>query len=124
MVLDVKNATCTLDASLCREIHESLFLFLDAAIVGPIKRCSGPSFITLGMQGTLRLWMLALLGATTVVTPRECWLSTLGVLHPGVPVMWQTHIRDPSPTAGSCKGGRFPNVTRLHWLCVSAGVRQ
>ena len=31
--------------------------------------------------------------------PRECWLSTLGVLHPGVPVMWHTHIRDLSPTA-------------------------
>ena len=47
-----------------------------------------------------------------------------GVLHPGVPVMWYAHIRDLFPTAESCKGGRFPNVTRLHWLCVSAGVRQ
>ena len=31
--------------------------------------------------------------------PRECWLSTLGVLHPGVPVMWYGHIRDMSPSA-------------------------
>ena len=47
--------------------------------------------------------------------PRECWLSTLGVLHPGVPVMWYGHIRDLSPSAEGCKGGRMPNVTRLHW---------
>ena len=26
--------------------------------------------------------------------PNECRLRTLAVLHPGVPVMWQTHIRD------------------------------
>ena len=31
--------------------------------------------------------------------PRECWLSTLGVLHPGVPVMKYDHIRDLSPSA-------------------------
>ena len=30
---------------------------------------------------------------------RECWLCTLAVLHPGVTVMWHTHIRDLSPTA-------------------------
>ena len=47
--------------------------------------------------------------------PRECWLSTLGVLHPGVPVMWYGHIRDLSPTAEGCMGGRLPNVTLLHW---------
>ena len=47
--------------------------------------------------------------------PRECWLSTLGVLHPGVPVMWYGHIRDLFPTAEGCKGSRLPNVTRLHW---------
>ena len=47
--------------------------------------------------------------------PKECWLSTLGVLHPGVPVMWYGHIRDLSPTAESCMGGRPPNVTLLHW---------
>ena len=47
--------------------------------------------------------------------PRECWLSTLGVLHPGVPVMWYGHIRDLSPTAKGCMGGRTPNVTMLHW---------
>ena len=38
-----------------------------------------------------------------------------GVLHPGVPVMWYGHIRDLSPTAEGCMGGRLPNVTRLHW---------
>ena len=47
--------------------------------------------------------------------PRECWLSTLGVLHPGVLVMWYGHIRDLSPTAEGCMGGRLPNVTLLHW---------
>ena len=47
--------------------------------------------------------------------PRECWLSTLGVLHPGVPVRWYGHIRDLSPTAKGCMGGRTPNVTLLHW---------
>ena len=55
------------------------------------------------------------LGATAVVTPRECWLSTLGVLHPGVPVMWYGHIRDLFPTAGGCMGSRLPNATMLHW---------
>ena len=29
--------------------------------------------------------------------PNECRLCTLAVLHPGVPVMWHTHIRDLSP---------------------------
>ena len=47
--------------------------------------------------------------------PRECWLSTLGVLHPGVPVMWYCHIRDLFPTAGGCMGSRLPNATMLHW---------
>ena len=46
---------------------------------------------------------------------RECWLSTLGVLHPGVLVMWYGHIRDLSPTAEGCMGGRLPDVTLLHW---------
>ena len=46
--------------------------------------------------------------------PKECWLSTLGVLHPGVLVMWYGHIRDLSPTAEDCMGGRLPNVS-LHW---------
>ena len=55
---------------------------------------------------------------------RECWLSTLGVLHPGVPVMWHAHIRDLFTTAEGCERSRLPNVTRLHWACVSAGVRQ
>ena len=27
--------------------------------------------------------------------PRECWLSTLGVLHPGVPVMWYAPHQGP-----------------------------
>ena len=56
--------------------------------------------------------------------PRECWLSTLGVLHPGVPVMWYGHTRDLFPTAEGCKGSRLPNVARLHWAYVSTGVRQ
>ena len=47
--------------------------------------------------------------------PWECWWSTLGVLHPGVPVMWYGHIRDLSPTAEGCMGGRLPNATSLHW---------
>ena len=56
--------------------------------------------------------------------PRKCWLSTLGVLHPGVPAMWYGHIRDLFPTAEGCKGSRLPNVTMLHWACYRAGVRQ
>ena len=56
--------------------------------------------------------------------PKECWLSTLGVLHPGVHVMWYGHIRDLFPTTESCKGSRLPNVTRLHWAYVRTGVRQ
>ena len=47
--------------------------------------------------------------------PRECWLSTLGVLHPGVLVMWYGHIRDLFPAAKGCMGSRLPNVTMLHW---------
>ena len=39
------------------------------------------------------------LGATAVVTPRSASYLLLGVLHPGVPVMWHGHIRDLSPTA-------------------------
>ena len=31
-------------------------------------------------------------------------MSTLAVLHPGVPVMWHTHIRDLSPTAEAARG--------------------
>ena len=46
---------------------------------------------------------------------QECWLSTLGVLHPGVPVMLNGHIRDLFPTAEGCMGSRVPNVTLLHW---------
>ena len=32
------------------------------------------------------------------------------MLHPGVPVMWRGHIRDLSPTAEGCMGGRLPNA--------------
>ena len=46
---------------------------------------------------------------------RECWLSTLGVLQPGVPVMCYGHIRDLFPTAEGCMGSRLPNATMLHW---------
>ena len=45
--------------------------------------------------------------------PKECRLSTLAVLHPGVPVMWQTHIRDLSPTAEAVRGERILKVTEL-----------
>ena len=55
---------------------------------------------------------------------RECWLFVLGVLHPGVSVLWQTHIRDLSPSAESSKGGRFFQCNKLPLLCVSTGVRQ
>ena len=48
------------------------------------------------------------LGATAVVTPEECWLSTLGVLHPGVPVMWYAYIRDLFPTAEAVRGAVCP----------------
>ena len=43
--------------------------------------------------------------------PRECQLGALAVLHPGVPVMWHTHIRDLSPTAEAVKGSRISKVT-------------
>ena len=55
------------------------------------------------------------LGATAVVTPGSAGYLLWKWLHPGVPVMWYGHIRDLLPTAGGCKGGRMPNVTRLHW---------
>ena len=47
--------------------------------------------------------------------PKECWLSTLGVLHPGAFAMWYGHIRDLFHTAESCMGSRLPNATMLHW---------
>ena len=64
--------------------------------------------ITLEMQGTLRWWVLALPGRDDRRYTRECWLCTLGVLHPGVPVMWQTHIRDLSPSAEAVRGAAYP----------------
>ena len=39
---------------------------------------------------------------------KECRLCTLAVLHPGVPVMWHTHIRDLSPTAEAVRGAAYP----------------
>ena len=39
---------------------------------------------------------------------RECWLSALGVLHPGVTVMWYAHIRDLFPTAEAVRGAVCP----------------
>ena len=61
--------------------------------------------------------------------PRECWLSTLGVLHPGVPVMWYGHIRDLFPTVEGCKGSRLPQCNNvalgtanvMFWCHVSDG---
>ena len=54
--------------------------------------------------------MLALPGCDCGRYSKECWLFTLGVLHPGVPFMWQ---------AESCKGGRLPKGNK-----VALGVRQ
>ena len=48
------------------------------------------------------------LGATAVVTPGSAWLSTLGVLHPGVPAMWHAHVRDLSPTAEAVREAVCP----------------
>ena len=53
------------------------------------------------------------LGATVVVTPGSAGYLHRGVLHPGVPVY--AHIRDLSPTAEGCMGGRSPKVTELPW---------
>ena len=47
-----KNATCTLDASLCQEGHETSFCFLVRRLLDYASW--GPSFVTFGMQGTLR----------------------------------------------------------------------
>ena len=46
---------------------------------------------------------------------RECWLSTLGVLHPCVPVMWYDHIRDLSPQL-KLKGEPYIQGNELSWL--------
>ena len=40
--------------------------------------------------------------------PRERRLCTLAVLHPGVPVMWHTHIRDLSPTVEAVREAAYP----------------
>ena len=48
----------------------------------------------LGMQGTLRSWSWHSSGRDRGRYPGRCWLFTLGVLHPGVPVMWCGLIRD------------------------------
>ena len=58
--------------------------------------------------------------------PSECWFSALGVLHPGVPVMWYAHIRDLSPTAKAVRGAERPRkqgylgVKQMWWslTCV------
>ena len=99
--------------SLCREIDD-LLLFLDTAIVGLCV-----VVVLLSLRWGCRehfvsgCWHSS--GRDRGRYSRECWLSTLGVLHPGVPVMWYGHIRDLSPTAEGCMGGRLPNVTLLHW---------
>ena len=49
------------------------------------------------------------LGATTVVTPGSaCRLSTLGVLHPGVPYHVVCPHQDLSPTAEAVRGAVCP----------------
>ena len=73
--------------------------------------------------------MLALLWARPRSLPRECWLSTLGVLHPGVPVMWYGHIRDLSPKAvrlygrlyAQCNKATLGTTEAMYWCHVSDG---
>ena len=38
---------------------------------------------------------------------KECRLCTMTVLHPGVPVMWHSHIRNLSPTAEAVRGALY-----------------
>ena len=40
--------------------------------------------------------------------PNECRMGALAVLHPGVPVMWHTHIRDRSPIAEAVREAAYP----------------
>ena len=54
---------------------------------------------------------------------RECQLCTLAVLHPGVLVMWHSHIRDLSPTAEAVKGELLTQGNKLPWLiCARASL--
>ena len=86
----------------------SLKRFSSLCVFGSLLFCvgdaGGASFVDAGTP----------LGATAVVTTGsagyllwECCILA--------PVMWYGHIRDLSPTAEGCMGGRLPNVTRLHW---------
>ena len=68
-------------------------------------------------------------GTPLGATARECWLSTLGVLHPGVPVMWYGHIRDLFPTAevlygepsAQCNVVTLGTAKVMFWCYVSDG---
>ena len=55
------------------------------------------------------------LGATAVVTSGIAGYLLWECCILASPVMWYGHIRDLSPTAEGCMGGRLPNVTLLHW---------
>ena len=63
--------------------------------------------LTLGMQGTLRKWVMALhLGTTTVVTPESAgWVHWQCCI---LASLWHTHIRDLSPTAEAVRGAAYP----------------
>ena len=81
-----------------------------------VRECSGN---VVGVQAvSLEIMQIVTSTIRAIYLPCVQCRGTLhrGVLHPGVPVMWYGHIRDLSPTAESCKGGR--KVTRLPWLCV------
>ena len=74
------------------------------------------------MQGTLRL-----VGDGTLIGrghdryPNECRMGALAVLHPGVPVMWHTHIRDLFPTAEAVRERAHIQGNELPWLtCARA----
>ena len=75
--------------------------FIGCVWAGPIAKISYlVFFFYVGVAGNTSLVDAGtLLGATAVVTPGSAGLSTLGVLHAGVLVMWYAHIRDLSPTA-------------------------
>ena len=91
----------------------------------PGSFCEGDEGICKGYDGNVVGFQAVSLEIMQIVTStiRVIYLPCVqcggtlhrGVLHPGVPVMWYGHIRDLSPTAEGCMGGRLPNVTLLHW---------
>ena len=67
----------------------------------PVSRVGGAGNTSLVGDGTS-------LGRGHGRYPNECRLGALAVLHPGVPVMWHTDIRDLSPTAEAVRGAAYP----------------